>query len=76
MQTRLHSLVEQLASVATGFVLSLLLWHFVVQPVWGIRTSVADNLQISTLFTVASIARGYLWRRVFNALAVRGGGRA
>lgn len=42
-----------------------------VQPVWGIRTSVAENLQITALFTVVSIARGYLWRRVFNAIARR-----
>lgn len=71
MQTRLHSLVEQLANVASGFVLSALLWHFIVQPVWGIRTSVAENLQITALFTVVSIARGYLWRRAFNAISRR-----
>jgi len=69
MQSRLHSLVEQVANVGTGFMLSSLLWHFVVQPGWGIRTSVAENLQITTLFTVVSIARGYAWRRAFNAIS-------
>jgi hypothetical protein len=64
-QSRLMSLVEQFANIGSGFVISSLLWHFVVQPVWGIQTSVAENLQITLLFTVVSILRGYAWRRAF-----------
>jgi hypothetical protein len=64
-QSRMMSLVEQFANIGSGFVISSLLWHFVVQPVWGIQTSVAENLQITLLFTVVSILRGYAWRRAF-----------
>lgn len=53
-------------STATGFVISLLAWEFVVKPVWNIHTDIAENFQITVFFTVLSIARGYVWRRVGN----------
>lgn len=64
-QTRLGSLVEQLLNIGSGFIISSLLWAWVVQPVWGIQTSFAENLQITSLFTVVSVVRGYCWRRAF-----------
>ena len=69
VQSRLGSLVEQLMSVFTGFVVSFLLWEYVVKPVWSIQTGFSDNLQITALFTVASIIRGYAWRRIFVWMA-------
>lgn len=68
MQTRKGSLVESLSNTGVGFVLSLLVWEFVVKPVWEINTSFAENLSITLLFTVVSVARGYVLRRVFNQL--------
>lgn len=70
-QSRLGSLVEQLFNVGSGFILASLAWQFVVKPVWNIETSVAENLQITAFFTVLSIARGYVWRRLFNHRASR-----
>ena len=64
-QTRLGSLVEQLLNIGSGFVISCLLWEFVVKPLWHIQTDFAENLQITALFTVVSIVRGYAWRRLF-----------
>lgn len=71
MQSRRMSLIEQFANIGSGFIISSILWHFVIQPLWNIETSVAENLQITTLFTVVSIARGYAWRRLF-AVRFRG----
>jgi hypothetical protein len=65
MQTRLGSLVEQVLNVASGFIVSLLLWQ-AVGPLMGYVVNLADNLLITSIFTVASIIRGYLWRRYFN----------
>ena len=64
-QTRLGSLVEQLLNIGSGFVISSLLWEFVVKPVWNLQTGFAENLQITALFTAVSIVRGYCWRRLF-----------
>ena len=66
-QTRLHSLLEQVLNVGSGFVISTLLWQFVIVPLWGIQTGMADNLKITSLFTLVSVIRGYAWRRWFNA---------
>lgn len=66
MQTRLNSLVEQLLNVGSGFVLAMFIQQLVITPLWGLQTSIADNLAITTVFTVVSVARGYGWRRFFN----------
>ena len=64
-QTRLGSLIEACINVAVGFVLSVAITA-VVLPAYGHAISLADNLQITAIFTVASIARSYLLRRWFN----------
>lgn len=68
MQSRLQSLIEQLFNIGSGFLISLLVWEYVVKPVWHLQTSFAENLHITCLFTVVSIARSYVWRRLFNRL--------
>lgn len=65
MQTRKSSLIEQLLNVGSGFIISLLVWTYIVVPVWNIDVSMGDNLAITALFTIVSIARGYAWRRLF-----------
>ena len=64
-QTRIGSLVETCASITIGFVVSVIITS-IVMPVYGHHVSMADNLQITAIFTVASIARGYLVRRFFE----------
>lgn len=66
-QSRTMSLIETVASIAIGFVVSLVITA-VVMPAYGHDISVADNLQITAIFTVASILRGYFVRRFFVCL--------
>ena len=65
MQTRLSSLIEAVINVAIGFVVSLVLTA-VVLPAYGHDVTWSQNLQITGIFTVASIARSYCVRRWFN----------
>lgn len=65
MQSKLGSLVEQVLNTASGFVLSLVIWQ-TIGPLFGYHVTLHDNLYITAIFTVASILRGYLWRRFFN----------
>lgn len=67
MQSRLESLVETCINIASGFVVSLVFWTLVIVPVYHLPVSYAQNLEITLLFTVLSVARSYLWRRFFNA---------
>jgi hypothetical protein len=65
-QTKLGSLAESIINVLIGFMVSVLITAIVL-PAYGHAVSWADNLQITAIFTVASIARSYVLRRLFNA---------
>ena len=71
-QSRLSSLAETLLSIAIGFVVSLIITALVL-PAYGHPVSFGDNLQITGIFTVASIVRGYYVRRAFNWWGARNG---
>lgn len=66
-QSRIESLIESWANIGSGFIISYLMWVFVVGPLWNLETTPLDNLGIVTLFTVTSVIRSYVWRRWFNA---------
>lgn len=65
MQSRTASLIEASLNTATGFVLSFCIWQ-VVGPWFGYVVTFGDNFIITSIFTVASVARSYVWRRIFN----------
>ena len=66
-QTRTASAVEAIANVVIGFGIALLA-QVLIFPRFGFTPSAAENLQIGALFTLVSLARAYLLRRLFNAL--------
>ena len=66
MQTKVGSLIESCLNVGSGFILALLLWKLVIVPWWEFDVSMNDNIAITGIFTVVSVLRGYVWRRVFN----------
>ena len=74
-QSRRMSLVEALANVAVGFGVAVAT-QAIVFPLFGLRASLADNLTIGAIFTLASIARSYVLRRTFEAIRVVGAGRS
>jgi hypothetical protein len=65
-QSPLASFIEACMNTASGFVVSLLFWTYVVVPVWNLPVTMSQNLIITGCFTVLSVARSYIWRRVFN----------
>lgn len=64
-QTRKHSLVESLVNVAIGYGVSILA-QLLVFPLYGIHVSLLVNAEISFWFTLVSIARSYILRRVMR----------
>lgn len=69
-QSRRMSLVEQVFNVGSGVVTALIVGQ-IVYPMFGYPVSLADNLWLTGIFTVVSVMRGYVWRRVFNWLHFR-----
>lgn len=66
-QRRLHSLLEAITNVAVGFGINLL-GQMVIFPILGILVSFSDNLKVAVFFTVLSVARTYVLRRLFNGV--------
>jgi len=64
-QAKIDSLMESLTNTAIGFGLSFVVWALVAAA-YGIPMNWSTNLQITAIFTVVSIARQYVLRRLFN----------
>ena len=65
MQTRIESIIERFCDVATGFIISWLLVQYIL-PLYGLNIGKIDAAEITIIFTIVSIIRGYVWRRIFN----------
>lgn len=65
-QTRLVSLVEAAINTVIGFAVSFAVWPFAAW-ITGIEYSRAQHWAVIAIFTIASVARGYVIRRFFNA---------
>lgn len=65
MQSKRGSLAESVVSTLVGMIISLIAQLFVF-PLYGIQINFNQNLQILFIFTIISIARQYVLRRIFN----------
>ena len=70
MQSRMMSVVEAITNVAVGYGIAVMT-QALVFPLFGLATSLFDNLIIGLIFTIASLARSYLLRRLFEAIPAR-----
>lgn len=66
MQAPMMSLVEAMTNIVVGYAVAVIT-QLLVFPLFGLATSLGDNLAIGLIFTVVSLARSYALRRVFNA---------
>jgi signal-transduction protein with cAMP-binding, CBS, and nucleotidyltransferase domain len=69
-QSRLMSLVEAIANVLVGYGVAVMT-QILIFPVFGLQTTLAQNLKMGAIFTIVSIARSFALRRVFEAIRVR-----
>ena len=66
-QPRLMSLVEAVANVVVGFGVAVVT-QILIFPIFGLHTTLAQNLKLGLVFTIVSIGRSYALRRVFERL--------
>ena len=71
-QSRLMSLVEAITNVIVGYGVAVVT-QILIFPIFGLHTTLAQNLQMGLLFTGVSIIRSFLLRRLFEAILVRDG---
>lgn len=66
MQTRRNSLIEAIFNTFLGLVVSWMTWKIIITPIFKIYPSNKEIILISAIFTIISIIRSYLVRRLFN----------
>ena len=69
-QSRGMSLVESVANVIVGYGVAVAT-QILIFPIFGLHTTLAQNLKMGLVFTVVSIVRSYVLRRLFETIRVR-----
>ena len=64
-QTKAVSFIESCLNIGSGFILSMIIWQAIAGPLFGYEITLTQNLGLTSIFTVVSIVRSYLWRRFF-----------
>ena len=71
MQSKRHSLLEQVVNIGGGMLLGI----FVVQPIalgiYDITISLETSIGLAVIFTTVSFIRGYMVRRIFNKITIK-----
>jgi len=70
MQTRIDSFMEALTNVAVGFVINLLANLVILPLMLGVEPDLGAFALIGIAYTLVSVGRSYLIRRLFNGRSV------
>lgn len=65
-QTRIGSLIEVCINIAIGFAINWVA-NLLILPLYGFHITGSQAFTMGLIFTVISVARGYIIRRWFNA---------
>jgi uncharacterized membrane protein (DUF485 family) len=70
MQLKRHSLAESVTNIAVGYGVALLS-QIVLYPLYGITVPLSTNISLGLWFTVISLVRSYVLRRIYTHLTER-----
>jgi len=68
IQSKRRSLLEAVINVMVGLFINWVSWFLIIIPIFKIYPSSSDIILISIIFTIISIARSYIIRRIFNKI--------
>ena len=68
-QSRVMSLVESVANVVVGYGVAVVT-QILIFPIFGLHTTLAQNLKLGAVFTLISLARSFALRRLFERIRV------
>ena len=69
-QSRVMSFVEAIANVVVGYGVAVVT-QILIFPVFGLHTTLAQNLKMGAIFTIVSITRSFALRRLFETIRAR-----
>ena len=64
-QSRTMSLVEAVTNVVVGYGVAVIT-QILIFPLFGLHTTLAQNLKMGAVFTIVSLGRSYALRRLFE----------
>lgn len=67
MQSKLFSFIESLTNVVVGFLVAVTA-NLLVLPLFGFNPNLSEATSIGVIFTLISLVRSYVLRRLFNRL--------
>jgi hypothetical protein len=70
MQSKTQSLIESITGTAIGYVTAVFV-SMVVYPLFGFPVTFVQANALTVIFTILSVGRSYVVRRVFNYHASR-----
>lgn len=70
-QTHRASAIETVSNTAFGLLISTIA-NWLLLPLWGYHLTVIDSFNIGVVFTLISLIRGYVFRRLFETLRTTG----
>ncbi|WP_375571272.1 hypothetical protein ABWH93_01310 [Seohaeicola saemankumensis] len=68
-QSRLMSLVEAVANVIVGYGVAVVT-QILIFPIFGLQTTLGQNLAMGGIFTIVSLFRSFALRRLFESIRV------
>lgn len=71
MQSKKASMIEVCINTLAGYLIALLT-QILIFPIFDIHISTGSSMIIAVIFTVISIVRSYVMRRIFNYLHSEG----
>lgn len=69
-QSHAMSLIEAVTNVIVGYGVAVVT-QILIFPIFGLHTTLSQNLKMGAIFTIVSIARSFALRRVFEAIRMR-----
>lgn len=68
-QKKRWSAVETVTSTAVGFALSMVANAYIIPWMFDVSMPIVSNLELTSIYTVLSLGRGYVLRRIFNRIS-------
>lgn len=68
MQKKSHSLIEGICNILIGGSINMFIFYTIIASYLGTTVSMNQSFWVTVIYTVISICRQYVFRRVFNKI--------
>ena len=65
-QSKIFSFIESVINVILGMIFALIIQILILNHQFNLNLTLIQNIQINFIFTMVSMIRSYIIRRVFN----------